>query len=165
MSQAAKTAVSGADGRRSRWFEAIGRSEAFQRIATELYDIKRVAAAIEDHANRPCRDRVKIERGDTLETALTKLWKRVLGKPEIGLNHNFFDLGGTSLKAVQVVALIQKELGSTLSVTNLFECPTIRLLAKKLNGVVAPVADRMEANAAQIRGQRRRYAARRTRIA
>lgn len=165
VSQPGKAAVLAADGRRSRWFEAIGRSEAFQRIATELYDIRKVATAIEEHVNKLSGERVKVESDDTLETALTKLWKRVLGKPEIGINHNFFDLGGTSLKAVQVVALIQKELGSTLSVTNLFECPTIRLLAKKLNGVVAPVTGRTEANAAQIRGQRRRYAAERTRIA
>ena len=154
-----------ADGPRARWFDTIGRSEAFQRIATELYDIKNVSGAIEDYANRPSHERVKVERDDTLESALTKLWKRVLGKPDIGINDNFFDLGGTSLKVVQVIALIQRELGRTLSVTILFECPTITLLAKKLNAVSGPAADRTRANSAQIRGQRRRWAMQRTRIA
>ncbi len=101
----------------------------------------------------------EIKPGDTMEAALTKLWRRVLGKHGVGINDNFFDLGGTSLKAVQVIALIQKELKSAISVTTLFECPTITLLAAKLRGP-GRVGSREKPGAedAQLRGRRRRYA-------
>jgi hypothetical protein len=39
---------------------------------------------------------------------------RLLGGPDIGPHENFFDAGGTSLKAVQLVALSRKELQQRL---------------------------------------------------
>ena len=51
----------------------------------------------------------------------------------VGLNDNFFEAGGTSLRAVQVIAMIKKELNQTLSIVSLFECPTVTLLAAKLS--------------------------------
>ena len=51
--------------------------------------------------------------GSTLETALTNIWRKVLGRPQIGMNDNFFEAGGTSLRAVQVIAMIKKELKQT----------------------------------------------------
>ena len=48
------------------------------------------------------------------------------------MNDNFFEIGGTSLKAIQLIALIKKELGINLSIVKLFECPTVGLLSKKL---------------------------------
>jgi phthiocerol/phenolphthiocerol synthesis type-I polyketide synthase E len=92
-----------------------------------------------------------------LEIALAKLWKRVLGRLQIGIDDNFFDLGGTSLKAVQVIALIQRELGRNLSITSLFECPTIHLLARKLAGPSNGSGNSPGAKDAQMRGRRRRY--------
>ena len=49
------------------------------------------------------------------------------------MNDNFFEAGGTSLRAVQVIAMIKKELKQTLSIVSLFECPTVTLLAAKLS--------------------------------
>ena len=57
----------------------------------------------------------------------------MLGRPRIGMNDNFFEVGGTSLRAVQVIAMIKKELNQTLSIVSLFECPTVTLLAAKLS--------------------------------
>ena len=47
------------------------------------------------------------------ETALANIWRKVLGRPQIGMNDNFFEAGGTSLRAVQVIAMIKKELKQT----------------------------------------------------
>ena len=49
------------------------------------------------------------------------------------MDDNFFEIGGTSLKAVQMIALIKKNLDINLSIVKLFECPTISLLSKNLN--------------------------------
>jgi acyl carrier protein len=97
----------------------------------------------------------EIGPAETLETSLVNLWGRVLGRKQIGLNENFFEAGGTSLKAVQLVAMIQRELKRTLPVTALFECPTIRLLASRMKSS-APVRNWIEAVKALRRGQQRR---------
>jgi acyl carrier protein len=92
---------------------------------------------------------------ETLEATLAYFWARVLGKSQIGLNENFFEAGGTSLKAVQLLALIQREFKRSLPITSLFECPSIGLFAARMK---APAhARKTNAVAALRRGQQRRY--------
>jgi FkbH-like protein/FkbM family methyltransferase len=93
-------------------FGAADRSERLQRIGEDLYDIDRVAKAIEEYRlkRQPLHAAVDVTAGSTLEKALTNIWKKVLGTPRIGMNDNFFEAGGTSLRAVQVIAMIKKEL-------------------------------------------------------
>ncbi|PYK01934.1 MAG: hypothetical protein DME23_02890, partial [Verrucomicrobia bacterium] len=67
------------------------------------------------------------------------------------------EAGGTSLRAVQVIAMIKKELKKTLSIVTLFECPTIRLLGAKLNAAAYSPQGASNAGAAEIRGQQRRH--------
>jgi phosphopantetheine binding protein len=69
------------------------------------------------------------------------------------MNDNFVDAGGTSLKAVQVVAAIRRELNLHLSIVNIFECPTVRLLCEKLEPGKSTGGS---VNAAIERGARRR---------
>jgi len=80
-----------------------------------------------------------------------------LGRPRIGMNENFFEAGGTSLKAVQVIAMVRRELKQDLSIVNLFECPTVALLAGKLSA--KPVQTRVGTTpaGAALRGERRRH--------
>lgn len=62
-----------------------------------------------------------------LEIALQKLWANVLNIPEstIGLGQNFFELGGTSLKAIKLISRIQLNLGFHISFIDIFKYPTI----------------------------------------
>ena len=46
------------------------------------------------------------------EKALANIWAKILGRDQIGIHDNFFDLGGHSLKATQVVSRIHQILGS-----------------------------------------------------
>jgi hypothetical protein len=71
------------------------------------------------------------------------------------MNDNFFEAGGTSLRAVQVLAMIKKELNQTLSIVTLFECPTVTLLAAKLSSMSGEVHSGTAV--AALRGQQRRY--------
>jgi acyl carrier protein len=94
--------------------------------------------------------------GSSLQTTLLNIWRKVLGRPRIGLNDNFFEVGGTSLRAVQVIATIKKELNRNLSIVSLFECPTVKLLADKLSAPTAVPGDAAKAAGAALRGQQRR---------
>jgi FkbH-like protein/FkbM family methyltransferase len=136
-----------------------GRSEHLQRIGEDLYDIDRLTQAIEKYRSGKQAVDAAAERtpGGALETALTNIWRKVFGRQRIGINDNFFEVGGTSLKAVQVIAMIKKELKQTLSIVSLFECPTVSLLAAKLSSVSVDAPSGTTTAATVLRGQQRRY--------
>jgi acyl carrier protein len=99
-----------------------------------------------------------------MENKIANIWRKVLGRPGIGLNVNFFEAGGTSLKAVQVIGMIAKELKQNLSIVSLFECPTVRLLAARLSAIAGSPSSEPSTTGAALRGQQRRSrAVRRTR--
>jgi acyl carrier protein len=139
-------------------FGGAGRSACLQRIAAELGDVDRLARAVEEHRLGDQFPVVAAETvaGNGLETALAGIWRKVLRRPRIGLNDNFFEAGGTSLKAVQVIAAIKRELGATLSIVHLFECPTVALLAAKIGTPAGEPTGAPQAAAAALRGQQRR---------
>ncbi|MBJ7570267.1 amino acid adenylation domain-containing protein [Bacillus halotolerans] len=67
--------------------------------------------------------------GNEVESKLTDLWKEVLGISHAGIKHNFFDLGGNSIRAAALAARIHKELDVNLSLKDIFKFPTIEQLA------------------------------------
>jgi amino acid adenylation domain-containing protein len=67
-----------------------------------------------------------------VEATLVAIWQEVLAVSPIGVTTNFFDLGGHSLNATQVVARIGQQLGHTIPLRTLFEQPTIAELAVAL---------------------------------
>jgi amino acid adenylation domain-containing protein len=66
----------------------------------------------------------------TLESTISRIFCDVLEIGEIGLDDDFFELGGNSLLAVQVQSRIGKDLLVRLPLRKLFESPNIRGLAK-----------------------------------
>ncbi|OBG69429.1 non-ribosomal peptide synthetase, partial [Mycobacterium sp. E3339] len=67
------------------------------------------------------------------EEILAGVYAQVLGLGRVGVDDSFFDLGGDSLSAMRLVAAVNTSLDSTLSVRALFEAPTIRQLAPRLD--------------------------------
>ena len=58
------------------------------------------------------------------EKALAEIWATVLGQPRVGIHDNFFDLGGDSILAIQIVARANRR-GLRLRLSDLFDTPTI----------------------------------------
>jgi acyl carrier protein len=69
-----------------------------------------------------------------VEERLAAIWVETLGLERIGVNDNFFDLGGHSLLLVQVQAQLVEEFGEGLSLLDLFKYTTVRALAEFLSG-------------------------------
>ncbi len=88
-----------------------------------------------------------------LETTLARVWSEVLGVGEVGVEDNFFDLGGTSLGIVTLQQRLREVLQQELEVTVLFQYPTVRSQARYLAGNGAAQV-RMEA--LRERGSRQR---------
>lgn len=70
---------------------------------------------------------------DTLELKLMHLWEELLGTRPVGIRDNFFlDLGGHSILAVRLIALIEKQLGRRLTLSTFLQGATIEHLARAL---------------------------------
>ncbi|NEP28402.1 non-ribosomal peptide synthetase, partial [Moorena sp. SIO3I6] len=66
------------------------------------------------------------------QKVLAEIWAEVLGIEQVGIHDNFFDLGGHSLMATQVVSRVRQAFGNELTLQGLFESPTIAGIAKNL---------------------------------
>ena len=74
---------------------------------------------------------------DQLESELVRLWEQILEVEPIGVEDDFFALGGSSLTAMRVVARLRNAHGVRVTVRSLFEQPTVASLARSLRVLLA----------------------------
>jgi acyl transferase domain-containing protein len=67
------------------------------------------------------------------EQALIDIWEDLLGVQPIGVFDSFFELGGHSLLAIQLVSRLQRSLGHTCRLQQIFDAPTVAQLAEALS--------------------------------
>lgn len=68
-----------------------------------------------------------------IEQKLVQIWQQILNLEKVSIEDNFFELGGNSLLLMQILNEIATELTTQVSVTDLFQYPTIKALATYLN--------------------------------
>ncbi|MEH1940520.1 MAG: amino acid adenylation domain-containing protein [Nostoc sp.] len=94
--------------------------------------IDRRALPVPD-ANRPDLTEGYQAPRSQLERAIATIWQEVLHLEKVGVNDNFFDLGGHSLSIVQVKNKLQENLNRSLSIVEIFQNPTIKSLTQYLS--------------------------------
>lgn len=67
-----------------------------------------------------------------LELQLQILFQRVLRRSGVGVDESFFELGGDSLQALELIVQIEKATGRRLPLETLFQTPTVQRLAVEL---------------------------------
>ena len=72
---------------------------------------------------------------DEIEERLVEIWQEVLGITKIGITDNFFEVGGDSIKAIQVAARL-KRYSLHLRINELFLHPLIKELAKSVTRTI-----------------------------
>lgn len=85
---------------------------------------------------RPLLETKLVPPRDEVEGAISAIWKRVLRIPELGIDDNFFDLGGHSLLMVRTHREVEEEFQTTIPLIKLLEHPTVRALAAYIRGSV-----------------------------
>ena len=73
---------------------------------------------------------VRTNAADPVESVLAGWWQELLGHERVGLDDDFFDLGGHSLIVVRLFAKIKKTYGVRFGLSTLFEARTVRTLAR-----------------------------------
>ena len=89
------------------------------------------------HQPGPTAELQRMGPTSALEATLVQLWREVLRLPEVGVTQDFFNLGGHSLLAVRLFVRIEEETGVSIPIGVLFEAPTIRELAKRIDTLSA----------------------------
>ncbi|MGE5340608.1 MAG: amino acid adenylation domain-containing protein [Candidatus Omnitrophota bacterium] len=93
-----------------------------------------------DRTALPVPDKNKIGEGMFIaprtqaEDELTVIWNDILGLSAIGIDDNFFRLGGHSIKAAALTARIHRQLQVKITLAEIFRNPTIRQLAQCIEG-------------------------------
>ncbi|MFJ1551977.1 amino acid adenylation domain-containing protein, partial [Streptomyces sp. NPDC088246] len=117
-------------------------------VFVELSELPLTANGKLDHAALPAPDSVLHDQTGfvaprtEVERILAEVWAQVLGTDEIGAEGNFFELGGQSLLATQVISRVREVFGVEVPLSALFDEPTVRQLSVVIEGagdaVVAP---------------------------
>lgn len=102
--------------------------DQFPLTANRKVDLKALPAP----TDTPMKRKVAEPR-TTLETQLLALWRQSLDTDDIGIDDDFFEAGGQSLRAVQLLTQIEKVLDRHLPLATLFEAPSVARMAAWLN--------------------------------
>jgi acyl-CoA synthetase (AMP-forming)/AMP-acid ligase II/acyl carrier protein len=81
-------------------------------------------------------DEITVLPTTPLEEHLVKIVAPLLGITQVGIDDNFFMLGGHSLLGTQVIMQVAETFGIDLSLRTLFEAPTVRLLASEIEQLI-----------------------------
>ncbi|WP_432061367.1 amino acid adenylation domain-containing protein [Streptomyces sp. S1] len=87
----------------------------------------------EPGAGPDARTRVHVPPETDTEKALAAIWQELLGVPQVGLDDDFFHIGGHSLMVVQLVSRIRERLGREVPISGLFQHPGLREMAVEID--------------------------------
>ena len=119
---------------------AITAAPAETLVGDLLPEVAPSAASSGGHAAAHIREVAVAGRssGPVDADALLALWRDVLGV-EVGLDDDFFAVGGTSLQALELFVRLERLLGRAMPLSTLFEAGTVRGLLAELGRPVGPV--------------------------
>jgi acyl carrier protein len=98
-----------------------------------------------------------------LEQSLARVWQEALAVERVGLDDNFFDLGGHSLLLARVRFILRERLARDIAIVEFFTYPTVRALAQRLEEAeekAVSISDSQERAARQKAEMHRRQSAR-----
>lgn len=104
------------------WVHAM---EEFPRLPNGKADVKALEYLVIPYENQ---NNTFVPARNELEKQLIALWQEVLGINFIGINDNFFDLGGDSIASIRIVSDARK-IGLVVAPNHLFEYQTIAALS------------------------------------
>ena len=114
-------------------------SMLFEQIAQDLNNATKITqklrsnghpVSIKSQGTAPETERSPVE-------IITEIWENTLDKTGIGPEQHFFDIGGTSLKAIEVLSQLNEWFNKNLTIVSLFEHSTICSLVNLIEDIPA----------------------------
>jgi len=112
-----------------------GKSALLNQIATQLNDAEDILVAVQSRTlkTRPPLKVAFVAPRTQTEKTVADIWIQVLNVEQVGVNDDFFQLGGTSLMATQLLSYIYDAFQVELTLKELFnDAPTISGLAQSI---------------------------------
>ena len=116
-------------------------SSVYQRIATDLTTTRRILEFLSPSRETEIHPTIDRESPHSeLEMRLAGIWAEQLRVSSVGVHDNFFEMGGDSIIAIQVMSRAAQS-GIRLGMRDLFQHPTVSELARALTSRVATTPD------------------------
>ncbi|MFD0385721.1 amino acid adenylation domain-containing protein [Streptomyces stramineus] len=111
-------------------------------VPSEFVVLERLPLTANGKVDRPSLAGLRAERNAAAavgprtdaERVVAEIWAEVLGLDAVGVTDRFFDVGGNSLRAIQVLARVRGRLAADLGLEQFFSHPTVAGLAALLPG-------------------------------
>jgi amino acid adenylation domain-containing protein len=88
--------------------------------------------------DKDIREQEYVGPRNATEETLCRLWQEVLRRERVGIHDNFFNIGGHSLLAVQVISRIKQAFTTEMPFSVLFAAPTVARMAEHIAAVNEP---------------------------
>jgi FkbH-like protein len=126
----------------SRAGRRVEEGEVLARIASQMQGAAGILAVVRNQVRRrPADAGPFVAPRGAVEEALSRIWSECLSIEPIGAKDNFFDFGGHSLIATRILTRVRTEFGVEMSLTNLFEKPTVEQMATHISNALKQGSD------------------------
>lgn len=105
----------------------------FTYTSSGKVDRKKLPALEKEVHQQPIK---RLPPTNEFEELVWEVWKEVLELENIGINENFIRLGGNSLQAISITSRLKKELELEVSITDVFDYPTIKTYAANVEQTI-----------------------------
>ena len=95
--------------------------------------IDRNSMPIPEHKKESSSQAVFVKPENELQEVIVSTWQSVLNLEKIGLDDNFFDIGGHSLLVVEVLSKLRESIDKPVKMIDMFRFPTIRHFSEYLS--------------------------------
>ncbi|MFA8435574.1 MAG: amino acid adenylation domain-containing protein [Marinifilaceae bacterium] len=105
-------------------------------ICIDEFELKRNGKINEAALPLPSNNSINIvEPKNACEQKLFEIWSELLGADNFGIDHNFFEIGGHSLRATKLVSFIEDTFNVKIKFRKIFEYPSIREQATLISNI------------------------------
>ena len=108
----------------------IGQSNTAAFIENEAQEVK--ASVKSDESYRISLTKPYVAPSSSVHEKVGAIWESYLGLEKIGIEDDFFELGGDSLKAMTILNTVNKDFSCEISIQELYDSPTIKNMSDRI---------------------------------
>jgi hypothetical protein len=125
----------------TRDFQAVIAESKTLNVLSIMQQLSQAHTSVSGHPRPDLPTPFVAARNET-ERIIAEIWQEIFGIEQVGIHDKYFDLGGTSLLAIQLINRLRNAFGQEVAVNIVFECPTIAEMAEVIGATQLAREDR-----------------------